>query len=118
MSYHCDRCGEVHQDKPQNKRVDEIRTVNYEIHLMKSNRGMQEKTPYFYKGAEGWEIISEQRLCDICAKIMADVPPRVAKTPKVLETVGTKPKETLEEEKTPYRNDYERDKYEDVERVS
>lgn len=111
--YRCDKCGEVHKGK-QNKRVSEIRNVIYDIFLLKGYKGGAERKPSFYKNTQGWEIVQEQSLCTPCAKILADVPPKVAKEEKVVESLGTKPREVLVEESVPYRNDFERDKYEDT----
>jgi hypothetical protein len=111
--YNCDKCGEVHKGK-QNKRVSEIRNVIYDIFLLKGYRGGVERKPYFFKNTQGWEIVKEQQLCDICAKVLAEVPPKVTGKEKVVECLGTKPKEKLEEEAVPYRNDFEREKYEEV----
>jgi len=110
MSYKCEKCGETHHGK-QNKRVAETRTVTYNISVLKGyGRGGVEKKPSFYTTSTGWEIVKEQMLCDPCSKIMADVPARVNNKEKVMDVMGTKPKERLEEV-GPVYNDYEQEKY-------
>jgi hypothetical protein len=111
--YRCDQCGENHDGK-QNKRVSEVRNVNYSIYVMKGTRGGKEQKPTFYCESQGQEIVSEQLLCTVCAKQLEATPARVSNDIKTLECKGTKPKERVEDTKPVY-NDYEREKYEEVE---
>ena len=51
MSYRCDCCNKnVAPNKKQNKRVSKTRNKSYQY------------------GAEGWEIVKEEKLCGDCAK--------------------------------------------------
>lgn len=97
MSFRCDECNKV-VEGAENKRVSEVRNVNYTRFLAKFNNRDRKTEERFDTVFSGKEIVKENRLCSDCYNMLKDVMPVVNKATKSVSFIGTGKKKVKKED--------------------